>query len=91
MLYIFLIGGKMRSGLNMVKDYQSLKIGDSVRLSLVRDRKRPDRVEYLNARVLCETLIGWVVQPESAAAKITGATHGVTEKNYIGHWSRMGT
>lgn len=74
----------MKNPKSMVTDYSSLKIGDSVKFSLVRDRKKPDRIEYLVGRVLRESIIGWIAQTNTG--KISGAMHGVTEKNYIGHW-----
>jgi hypothetical protein len=66
----------------MIKDYKSLKIGDRVRFSLVRDRRfHPERVEYLKGTVIRESFKGWWVRTST----VTMAKFSVTEANYIGH------
>lgn len=66
----------------MINDYKTIKIGDRVRFSLVRDpRCQPHKIEYHTGVALRVTLRGWLVR----TSEITMAQFGVTEANYIGH------
>ena len=66
----------------MTADYKSIKIGDRVKFSLVRDpRFHPDKVEYHTGVAMRITLRGWLVR----TSEVTMTQFGVTEANYIGH------
>jgi hypothetical protein len=73
--------GWLNSANNMIHDYSKLKVGDKVTFSFVRDRLRPNRVEYLKGVVIHESIRGWRVR----ISVVTDAIYTVNQKNYIGH------
>lgn len=63
-------------------DYKTIKIGDRVKFSHIRDpRCNPGKVEYHTGVVIRESLTGWRVR----TSEITMAEFNVTEANYISH------